>query len=148
MSYTNLLYHIVFATKGRYPFITSELRRDLHAYLGGTVRGLNGIALEVGGVADHVHILAKIKPTIAVADFLKQLKANTSGWANKKTHGRFSWQTRYGAFTVSESQVDKVRKYIRNQEKHHSKVLSFEEEFKMLLKAHNIEFDERYLWTT
>lgn len=147
MSYTNLLYHIVFATKGRYPLITNELRPDLHAYLGGTVRGLNGIALEVGGVSDHVHILAKIRPTIAVAEFLKQLKADSSGWAKKKTRGRFAWQTRYGAFTVSESQVEKVRGYIRNQEEHHRK-MTFEEEFKMLLKAHNIKFEERYLWTT
>ena len=118
MSYTNLLYHIVFATKGRAPFITNELCADLHAYLGGTVRGLDGIALEVGGVADHVHVLAKIKPTIAVAEFIKQLKADSSGWANHKTRGRFAWQARYGAFTVSESQVNKVRAYIRNQEEH------------------------------
>lgn len=147
MSYTNLLYHIVFATKERLPFITNELRADLHAYLGGTARGLDGIALEVGGVADHVHVLTKIKPTIAVAEFIKQLKADSSRWANKKTHGRFAWQTRYGAFSVSESQVEKVRTYIRNQEKHHGRV-SFEEEFKALLKAHRIEFDEKYLWTT
>ncbi|OLE51084.1 MAG: hypothetical protein AUG51_25320 [Acidobacteria bacterium 13_1_20CM_3_53_8] len=147
MSYTNLLYHIVFATKRRSPFITNELRADLHAYLGGTARGLGGIALEVGGVADHVHILAKIKPTVAVAEFIKRLKADSSGWANRKTRGRFAWQARYGAFTVSESQVEKVRAYVRNQEEHHSRV-SFEEEFKALLKAHKIEFDEKYLWTT
>src|SRR2546423_2961396 len=147
MSYTNLLYHIVFATKRRSPFITNELRADLHAYLGGTARGLGGIALEVGGVADHVHILAKIKPTVAVAEFIKRLKADSSGWANRKTRGRFAWQARYGAFTVSESQVEKVRAYVRNQEEHHSRV-SFEEEIKALLKAHKIEFDEKYLWTT
>ncbi len=147
MSYTNLLYHIVFATKKRHPFITDELRPELHKYLGGTARGLRGIALEVGGVSDHVHVLAKIKPTVAVAEFIKQLKANSSGWANKMTHGRFAWQERYGAFTVSESQVEKVRAYIRNQEAHHRRA-SFEDEFKALLKAHGIEFDERYLWTT
>ena len=147
MSYTNLLYHIVFATKERAPLITDELRADFHAYLGGTMRGLEGIALEVGGVEDHVHILAKIKPTIAVAEFIKQLKADSSGWANKKSRGRFAWQTRYGAFSVSESQVEKVRAYVRNQAEHHRRI-SFAEEFKVLLKAHRIEFDERYLWTT
>src|SRR5256885_161101 len=147
MSYTNLLYHIVFATKERAPLITDELRADFHAYLGGTMRGLEGIALEVGGVEDHVHILAKIKPTIAVAEFIKQLKADSSGWANKKSRGRFAWQTRYGAFSVSESQVEKVRAYVRNQAEHHRRV-SFAEEFKALLKAHHVEFDERYLWTT
>jgi putative transposase len=147
MSYTNLLSHIVFATKGRAPLITNELRADMHAYLGGTVRGLGGIALEVGGVADHVHILAKIKPTVAVSEFIKQLKADSSRWANKRADGRFAWQTRYGAFSVSESQVERVRAYVRNQEAHHRRI-SFEEEYKSLLKAHHIEFDERYLWTT
>ncbi len=147
MSYTNLLYHIVFATKERAPLINTELRPHLHQYLGGTVRGLGGVALAVGGVADHVHVLVKIKPAIAVAEFIKQLKADSSGWANKQTRGRFQWQTRYAAFTVSESQVEKVRDYILRQEEHHRKV-SFEDEFKALLKAHGIEFDEKYLWTT
>jgi len=142
-----LLYHIVFATKERYPFISDELRPKLHEYLGGTVRGLGGIALEVGGTSDHVHLLTKIKPTAAVSEFIKQLKANSSGWANKMARGRFAWQGRYGAFTVSESQVEKVREYIRSQEKHHQRV-SFEDEFKRLLQAHRIEFDERYLWIT
>ncbi|MGH9942697.1 MAG: IS200/IS605 family transposase [Pyrinomonadaceae bacterium] len=147
MSYTNLLYHIVFATKERYPLIPAELRPRLHEYPGGTVRGLDGITLEVGGVSDHVHVLAKIKPTIAVSEFIKKLKANSSGWANRLTHGRFAWQGRYGAFTVSESQVERVRAYIQTQEEHHRGV-SFEDEFKALLRAHQVEFDERYLWTT
>lgn len=109
------------------------------------MRGLGGVPIEINGVEDHVHLLVKIKPVIAVSDFLRQLKANSSGWANKKTKGRFSWQRRYGAFTVSESQVDRVRLYVRNQEEHHRKV-SFEEEFKALLRAHRIDFDEAYLW--
>lgn len=147
MSYTNLVYHIVFATKERAPLITTELRPGLHEYLGGTTRGLGGIALAVGGVADHVHLMVRIKPTLAVSDFIRQLKASTSAWANQRTRGRFSWQSRYGAFTVSESQIGKVRAYILGQEKHHRRT-PFEEEFKALLRAHKIEFDERYLWTT
>ncbi|HEY0319886.1 MAG TPA: IS200/IS605 family transposase [Pyrinomonadaceae bacterium] len=147
MSYTNLLYHVVFATKERAPLITNELRPQLHQYLGGTARGLGGIVLAIGGVADHVHLLVKIKPVISVAEFIKQLKANSSGWANKQTRGRFSWQSRYGAFTVSESQIEKVRSYILRQEEHHRRA-SFEEEFKALLRANQIEFDEKYLWTT
>ena len=102
MSYANLLYHIVFGTKERYPFITNELKPRLFEYLGGTIRGLDGVALEINGMADHVHILAKIKPTIAVSDFLRELKANSSKWANEITNGKFAWQRRYGAFTVSE----------------------------------------------
>jgi REP element-mobilizing transposase RayT len=92
-----------------------------------------------------VHVLAKIKPTIAVADFLKVLKAKSSGWAGRKTRGRFGWQTRYAAFSVSESQVETVRAYIRNQDEHHRK-MTFEDELKALLRANRIDFDEKFLW--
>jgi putative transposase len=146
MSYTNLLYHIVYATKERAPLITSPLRPRLHEYLGGIVRGLGGIALEINGTNDHVHVLAKVRPTISVSEFLSKLKSSSSGWAKRQTSGRFGWQARFGAFTVSESQVERVRRYIRNQEAHHRKH-SFEEEFKALLRAHRIDYDERHLWS-
>src|SRR5437588_12097983 len=85
-------------------------------------------------------------PTISVSEFLSKLKSGSSGWAKRQTNGRFGWQARFGAFTVSESQVNRVRKYIRNQEAHHQKQ-SFEEELKALLRAHKIEFDETYSWS-
>src|SRR6266481_1470304 len=115
MSYTNLLYHIVYATKERAPLITKTLRPRLHEYLGGTVRGLDGTALEINGTNDHVHILAKLRPTISVSEFLSKLKSGPSGWAKRQTAGRFGWQARFGAFTVSESQVERLRRYIRNR---------------------------------
>jgi putative transposase len=146
MSYTNLLYHIVYATKERAPLIKNILRPRLHEYLGGVVRGLDGIALEINGTEDHVHVLAKLRPTISVSDFLSKMKSNSSGWAKRQTQGRFGWQARFAAFTVSESQVERVRSYIRNQEKHHRKQ-SFEEEFKALLRAHRIDFDKEHLWS-
>jgi putative transposase len=145
MSYTNLLYHIVYATKERAPLITNALKSRLHEYLGGIVHGLGCTPIEINGVSDHVHLLVKLRPIISVSDFLSKLKSNSSGWAKRQTKGRFAWQARYGAFTVSESQVDNVRSYIRNQEKHHQK-MSFEEEFRTLLKAHHIDFDEARLW--
>ncbi len=145
MSYTNLLYHVVYATKERAPFITRAFRPDLHRYLGGTVRGLNGIPLEINGTSDHVHLLVRIKPVISVSDFMSKLKSNSSGRARRRLHGKFAWQARFSAFTVSESQVGRVRRYIRNQEEHHRNV-SFEEEFKALLTAHRIDFDEAHLW--
>jgi REP element-mobilizing transposase RayT len=101
--------------------------------------------IEIDGIADHVHLLVRLRPVISVSDFLSKLKSNSSGWANRQTSGRFAWQRRYGAFTVSQSQIERVRSYIRNQEKHHSKI-SFEEEFKSLLRSHGIEFEEKYLW--
>lgn len=146
MSYTNLLYHIVYATKSRAPLITQTLRPRLHEYFGGTVRGLGGIALEINGTEDHVHVLAKLRPTNSVSEFMSKLKSGSSGWAKRQTVGRFGWQARFGAFTVSESQVERVRMYIRNQEEHHRKQ-SFEEEFKALLRAHKIDFEVAHLWS-
>ena len=146
MSYTNLLYHIVYATKERAPLITSALRPKLLQYLGGTVRGLDGIPIEINGISDHVHLLVRLRPTISVSEFLSKLKSSSSAWAKRQTLGRFAWQARYGAFTVSESQVEHVRRYIRNQEKHHCK-MSFKEEFKALLRAHRVDFEVTHLWS-
>jgi REP element-mobilizing transposase RayT len=145
MSYTNLLYHVVYATKERAPLITPVLRPRLHAYLGGTVRGLKGVPIEINGMSEHVHLLVRLRPTISVSEFLSSLKSNSSSWAKRQTKGRFSWQSRYAAFTVSESQVERVRLYIRNQEKHHYK-MSFEEEYRALLNAHHLEVDAAHLW--
>jgi REP element-mobilizing transposase RayT len=93
----------------------------LYDYLGGTIRGLKARSLEIGGIEDHVHILAKVPPTIAISGFLEKLKANSSKWAKSVRRG-FGWQDGYSAFTVSESQVERVRHYIRNQREHHKKV--------------------------
>jgi len=138
-SYTNLLYHIVYATKERRPLIDDEFQPRLYDYIGGTIRGLKSTSLEIGGVEDHVHILAKLPPTIAVADFLEKLKANTSKWA-KSVRREFGWQEGYSAFTVSESQVNRVRRYIQNQREHHAKV-SFRDELIALLEAHGLKYD-------
>lgn len=144
MAYTNLLYHLVFGTKERLPFITDELKSHFHAYLGGTVRGLGGVAFEINGMNDHVHLLVKLNTTHRLDYFLRDLKANSSKWAKEKTNGQFSWQRRYGAFTVSESQFAVVQNYIRNQEAHHKK-FDFKQEFETMLRANGLEIDE-YLW--
>lgn len=99
MSYTNLLYHIVYGTKDRVPLITKEIRPELHRYLGGLVNRLDGTPLEINGMADHVHVLARIKPVISISEFLSKFKSVSSGWANRRTRGRFKWQVKYGAFT-------------------------------------------------
>ena len=109
MYYTNLLYHIVYGTKDRLPLITKELRPDLHKFLGGLVNDLHGTPLEINGVADHVHVLARIKPVISISEFLGKFKSVSSGWANRQTRGKFKWQVKYGAFTVSPSQVRDFR---------------------------------------
>jgi REP element-mobilizing transposase RayT len=146
-TYTNLLYHLVFSTKDRIPLTSDEWREELYRYIGGIIRAEGGVQIEIGGIADHVHILAKIKPSIAVSDLLGKLKANSSKWANdhKMKMRKFGWQEGYAAFTVSESQVHSVREYIQTQTEHHHKQ-TFQEEFVALLERHGIEYDPKYLW--
>lgn len=146
-SLTNLLYHIVFSTKHRQPMITETLEDRLHGYLGGLVRGQKGIALGINGIPDHVHILAKLSQNFSVAEVSRELKALSSSWVHREfpAHPEFGWQLGYTAFTVSESQVDCVRQYIRNQKEHHRKV-TFQEELISLLREHSVEFNKEYLW--
>jgi putative transposase len=146
-SYTNLLYHLVFSTKERRPWLDADLRPRLFEYLGGAIRSQGGFAILINGVADHIHILARFRQDKALSEVLRDIKANSSGWIHRTfpTLASFAWQQGYGAFTVSPSQEDRVRQYIANQEVHH-RTVSFQEEFVALLRAHGIEFDERYLW--
>jgi REP-associated tyrosine transposase len=145
-SYTNLLYHIVFSTKDRRPLITPDYEVRLYDYLGGTIRKVGGISLELNGTEDHVHVLAKLRPDCALSDVLRDLKANATGWMHDvfPSLKHFSWQRGYGAFTVSQSNVQAVRQYIARQKEHHQKI-SFRDEFIRFLQENAIEYDERFI---
>jgi REP element-mobilizing transposase RayT len=145
MSHTHFLYHIVFGTKDRLPLISPEWELDLYSYLAGIVKNCAGRSLEINGTPDHVHVLARLQPTPAFPDFMRELKAGSSRWIRRSFDPNFAWQRRYGAFTVSESASDAVRRYIKGQKEHH-RVQTFEDEYKGLLIKHGVEFDERYLW--
>jgi putative transposase len=146
-SYTNLLYHIVFATKGREPWLSEPLRPPLFAYLGDSIREMGGIALLVNGIADHVHVLTKLRPDRNLSDVMRELKARSSGWVHRKYAEltAFRWQTGYGAFTVSQSQAKVVHAYIENQEAHH-RTLTFTDEMRQLLRRHGLDLNEADLW--
>ena len=147
-TFTHLIIHVIFSTKDRLPQITPDLQPHLFPYMGGIVRDLGGKALLINGVADHVHGLLALPPTVTVADMMRGLKANSSHWVHQKwpqEHSKFGWQTGYGAFSVSQSNVPDVVKYIEGQEAHHRKV-SFQDEFVTFLKKHGIAYDERYIW--
>jgi REP element-mobilizing transposase RayT len=146
-TYTKLIYHIVFSTKNRQPFINSAIEEELHRYIGGIIRGIGGACLEINGTADHVHILAILPPKIAVSDALRIIKANSSKWVHetKSDLQQFSWQDGFSAFTVSKSQFDPVGQYIIDQKVHHSQ-RDFKTELLGLLDKHEVEFDERYIW--
>jgi putative transposase len=122
-----------------------ELRSELHAYLTATLRGLDCEPVQVGGVADHVHLLFGLSRTISLAELVKDLKTSSTKMMRDKGHRDFSWQTGYGAFSVSESNKSVVIAYIVNQEMHHRK-MTFQEEIRVLLTKHSLRFDERYLW--
>ena len=145
-SYTNLLYHIVFSTKDRRPLITPEHEVRLYDYLGGTIRKVGGVSLEINGTEDHIHLLAKLRPDCALSDVLRELKANATGWMHDvfPSVKNFSWQRGYGAFTVSQSNVESVRRYIARQKEHHRKS-SFRDEFIQFLKENGIKYDERFI---
>ena len=144
---SRILLHVIFSTKRSACLITADLQPRLYAYIGGIVRDEKGTLLEIGGMPDHVHLVTRFKADKSVSHMLQLIKANSSKWANERPeqNSRFSWQTGYAAFTVSESQVGAVRDYVRRQEEHH-RISSFREELLTLLRKHEIEYDERYLW--
>lgn len=144
-SHISLNVHFVFSTKDRLPFISAEYLERLHAYLGGIVKGLDAMPLAVGGVADHVHLLVSLKSKHRLDYFLRDLKADSSTWIHQELHKKFEWQKGYGAFSVSPNSIEGVRKYIANQAEHHRKI-TFQDEYRELLKKSGIEFDEKYLW--
>ena len=116
----------------------------MHSYLGGIIRGMNGVAEIVGGVADHVHLLVSLRPVHRIADVMRDLKKDSSNWAKDNFDRSFEWQEGYAAFTVSPSATNSVRNYIANQEAHHARY-SFVDELKELLAKSGIEYDEKYL---
>jgi REP element-mobilizing transposase RayT len=143
-TYYSLHYHRICSTKDRRRFIKADWRARLLEYIGGTVRGLEGIALNVGGVEDHVHALIGLKPVHCIADFTRELKKATSVWAAANHDPEFRWQEGYSIFTVSASLMEKVSRYIERQEQHHRK-LTFEEELRRLLEKHGVNYDPKYL---
>jgi REP-associated tyrosine transposase len=143
---TNLLFHVIFGTKGRVPSIDEDVRGSPHAYVGGIVRELNGIAIVVNGTADHLHGLIKLPPTLAISDAMRLVKTNSSKWMHdEKRRTKFGWQSGYAAFTVSESGVRAVRAYIEQQEEHHRKK-TFAEEYIEFLEKNRIPYDPRYVF--
>ena len=147
MSYVSAYCHCVFSTKERRPLMTPALRERLWPFLGGIARQNQMKAIEIGGVADHVHLLLSLPATMPIAKAMQLIKGGSSKWVHETfpEHRLFAWQEKYGAFTVSASRVDSVVAYIRGQEEHHRKQ-TFQEEFVALLKRHRIEYDERYVW--
>ena len=146
-SFTSLSYHIVFATKYRAATIIKPIQERLYEYIGGIIRAKNGHLIQIGGMPDHIHILARLSPALAVADVIRDVKANSSKWLNEQTDMKqlFEWQKGYGAFTVSYSRIESVQRYIQNQEEHH-RTKTFQEEYVEFLQRHNMPYHLEYLF--
>jgi len=143
-----MLLHTVFSTKDRRPFLRDRvLREELHRYLGGILNQLDCQPIMVGGVEDHVHLLCALARTCQPAEMVKEVKRGSTLWIKSKdaTVQDFAWQNGYGIFSIGFSQIEEVRHYIAEQESHHQKI-SFQDEFRRLLKRYEIEYDERYVW--
>ncbi len=139
--------HITFSTKHRFPFIDDQIKDELFGYLGGICKNLECNPIKVGGHSDHVHILCLLSRKVALMKLVEKVKTGSSKWMKTKgmKYQKFYWQNGYGAFSVHESQIDVIKKYIENQADHHRKK-SFKEEYREFLKEYNIEFDEKYVW--
>ena len=146
-SFTALFYHIVFSTKDRRPLLHRETAPRIHEYLGGIMLGMGGISIKVGGATDHIHVLGSISKTLAIASAIRDLKADSSKWIHKTFPALrdFAWQQGYGAFSISVTGLDAVKRYIEHQEEHH-RAVSFQEEFLDFLQRHQIAYDPRYIW--
>jgi REP element-mobilizing transposase RayT len=146
-TYFQILLHIVFSTKHREQWITHDIAERLYPYMGGIVRAEKGVLYDIGGVEDHVHMYLRWRPDATISDLMRTAKARSSKWVHDTfpNLGAFAWQEGYSVFTVSKSQEAAVKKYIAGQAEHHRKE-DFKTELLRLLRAHEIEFDERYVF--
>ena len=146
-SLSSILIHLIFSTKNRERFITEAIEKELHPYMAKIFRELKCPTLTIGGTEDHVHVLFSLGRTIEVAELIEKVKMKTSKWI--KTKGEefehFYWQRRYGAFSIGQSQVETLKRYIGRQRIHHQRV-TFQDEYRKFLKNYGVEYDERYVW--
>lgn len=146
-SLSSVLVHLIFSTKNREPVITREIEKELHPYIASIFKELKSPSLTIDGTADHLHILFSLARVIKIADLVEEVKTGSSKWI--KTKGRefrnFHWQKGYGAFSIGQSQLPTVKRYIARQKIHHQRI-TFKDEYRKFLKSYGIDYDERYVW--
>lgn len=146
-SLSKILIHVIFSTKNRAPKIAESIEPKLHAYIAATIRELGCEAYRVGGTSDHVHIACSLSRTTTVSKLLETIKSASSKWMKEQGAGfsDFAWQSGYAVFSLGESQLPVLLKYIENQKEHHATV-DFKEELIQLFEKYEVAFDERYVW--
>lgn len=146
-SLAKIYVHLIFSTKDRERTIPDDLRPDLHAYIGGVLRDIGCTPVEINTEPDHAHVLFLLARTESLSNIVRQVKTGSTHWLHdqRPTLRHFHWQNGYGAFSVSQSALDEVKAYVRDQREHH-RVMTFQEEFRKFLTRYEVEFDERYVW--
>ncbi len=146
-SYSSSYFHCVFSTKERQGLITPELQARLFPYLGGIAKKNKMKLITVGGMPDHVHLLLSLPKTMAISKGLQLIKGGSSKWIHETfpNHRGFAWQSGYGAFSIGVSDIERTKRYIKNQAEHHKK-RGFKDEFLIFLKKNKIEYEERYVF--
>jgi putative transposase len=145
-TFTQIYLHLVFAVQNRVSLIHPDWKDELYKYITGIVQNNGHKLIAINGMPNHLHIATGYKPHQLIPDLLQDIKGSSSKWMNKEkfVKGKFSWQEGYGAFSFSHSHIDRVVKYIINQDQHHKKQ-TFREEYIQLLKKYDVPFDERYI---
>lgn len=144
-SLSKVYIHIVFSTKKGYRYIDEEIRLKLQAYIVGILNEMKIVIKEIYANPDHVHILCTLPRTLTMAEIVNKVKSNSSRWTKNQNVKYFQWQDGYGIFSVGESELEKVQRYIRFQYKHHD-TISFKEEMRQFFDEYDIEYDEKYVW--
>ena len=146
-TFSQIYIQTVFAVSGRLSLITQDFKEELHKYIAGIVRNKGQKLISINGMADHLHILIGLRPAMALANLVRDIKSDSSDWVNRRrlARGKFAWQEGYGAFSYGHSQLDTIIRYIQNQEKHHKR-RSFKDEYLTLLRKFQIEFKEEYVF--
>ena len=146
-SLAQILVHLIFSTKNRERVLGDDIRPELHPYMATILKSLDSPAILINSVEDHAHLLFHLSKNLALCDVVEVLKRDSSKWIKTKgtAYRLFHWQNGYGTFSISQSNVAKVVRYIQNQKEHHRK-WTFQDEFRAFLKRYQIPYDERYVW--
>jgi putative transposase len=149
-SLSRVIIHLIYSTKNREPLLTPPIRVELFPYLATVLTDYNCVPIQIGGIEDHIHLLFGLSRTIAISELVETLKTSTSKWLKTKTAtnpdlAHFHWQSGYGAFSLSQSDLDVAIKYIANQETHHAKT-TFQEEYRRFLQRYQVPYEDKYVW--
>lgn len=145
-TYTKIYIMVVFAVKYRRALLNDYVQQEAFNIMAAALRSMKCVPVEINGMPDHVHILYSLHPSVSISETVKQIKRQSSSWINQQSffRGSFAWQEGYGAFSYSQSVIENVRAYIKNQKIHHQNS-TFMTEYRGLLDKYNIEYEEEYL---